>query len=1108
MSAADALSLLHLSLAAYQRQEYERSWSDCHRALTIEPHRPDGWTLAGMILRRLKRIPEAIDAYRKAIDLQPDFADPHNNFANLLREQGQAEEAVLHYRQATLLKPDFADAFNNLGGALQDACRVEEAVASFNRALALRPDNADTHWDRALALLLLGDYQQGWVDYEWRWRRGEPPPRPFREPAWDGSALNGRTILVHAEQGLGDTLQFVRYVPWVAASGGRVVLEVREPLMQLLQHTPGVDQLVMQNTLLPPFDCHIPLLSLAHIFGTTLDTIPNRVPYVPIDTERVAHWGGRLRQGSRAVRVGLVWGGNPRVKNDHWRSPRLQPLLELFAVAGVDFYLLQHGDGRRDLEQQTLPDHVIDIAAEVKDLADTAAIMMQMDLVISSDTATAHLAGALGVKGWILLQFSPDWRWLLHRSDSPWYPSLRLFRQPQPRRWDLVAAEVKQALQRFVTDFNADYDRQAAQRGQVVAAGASVPTQPVIRPVIAGGVAPTSTVPPQAYEMLTDCLNVYYGGNYAEAQRLCRQVLDLAPNMPEAWTVQGMLHRRAGHATEAVAAYKQAIGINPGYVDAYANMVNALRDLRDWDQAEYTYRLALSLRPDWPEILNGFADLLRETGRLAESVAHCRRALELKPDYADAWNHLGNALKQMGQEQQAIDCYQKALTLKPTYAEAHYNLGIAFHDIERYQEAVPCYQQAVALSPRFHQAWYNLGVAWQKSGNADQALAAYRQAIALEPGHQGAHFNLGATLNWVGRVEEALESYRQALALAPDSINIAVEIFHIEQKLCDWRSFATLRQRLVDAALSFQDKNGIPPSPFPFLSMPVAITEAEQLRIAQLHSDFLSKSVQELPRDDSNRPVAAASGRLRVGYVSADFHNHATAHLMLGHFKRHNRHRFVVFAYSLGPDDGSFYRQRIKDEVDHFIDLRTLTMREAAQRIRDDGVDLLIDLKGYTRDSRPEIFAYRPAPVQVAYLGYPGSMGADFIDYILTDRWVTPPEQQSCYSEKFIYLPHCYQVNDSEQKIAADTADRAGHGLPQQGFVFCCFNSHYKIDARIFAVWMELLHAVPDSVLWLFDGYATGKENLRRVAAEQGVSPQRLVFAPSMPKEQHLARHR
>ncbi|MBF0159882.1 MAG: tetratricopeptide repeat protein [Magnetococcales bacterium] len=1114
MSDSDVFNRLQSALTAYQRQEYERSWNDCHQALTLDANRPDGWTLAGMILRRLNRIPEANEAYRKAIALQPDFADPYNNFANLLREQGQFEEAVLYYRQAALLKPDFADAFNNLGGALQDVCRVDEAIVSFNRALDLRPDNADAHWDRALALLLSGDYERGWVDYEWRWRRGEPPPRPFREPAWDGSDLNGRTILIHAEQGLGDTLQFVRYVPWVAASGGRVVLEVREPLMKLLHTMPGVSQLVMQNTPLPAFDCHIPLLSLAYIFNTTVTTIPNQVPYIPVDAELVDYWGKQLRQNSRALRVGLVWGGNPRVKNDRWRSPRLQPLLELLTVAGVDFYILQHGDGRRDLEQLTLPDHVTDSAAEVRDLSDTAALMMQMDLVISSDTATAHLAGALGVPGWILLQFSPDWRWLLDRSDSPWYPSLRLFRQPQPRRWDRVVVEVRQALQQRVAEFQSDPDRWIRQRGRTVAvesiiAGEVASIRPVVRTVIAGGVAPTTAIPQQAYDLLTQGLSAYGQSDYTTAQQLCRQVLDLAPSMPEAWTVQGMLHRRAGRAADAVAAYKQAIGINPGYVDAYANMVNALRDLRDFDQAEYTYRLALSLRPDWPEILNGFADLLREMGRFDESVAYCRRALELKPDYADAWNHLGNALKQMGQQQQAIDCYRKALTLKPAYAEAHYNLGIALHDSERYQESIPCYQQAVALSPRFHQAWYNLGVAWQKSGNADQALSAYRQTIALEPGHQGAHFNLGATLNWVGRVEEALISYRQALRLSPDGINIAVEIFHIEQKLCHWQSFATLRQRLVEPAIACTEGGlGIPPSPFPFLSMPVAITEEEQLRIARCHSHYLHKTIQPLPQDYPTRRVNSGSRRLRVGYLSADFHNHATAHLMLGHFKRHDRSRFEVFAYSLGPDDGSFYRQRITSEVDHFVDLRSMTMLGAAQRIQQDGIDLLIDLKGYTRDSRPEILAYRPAPVQAAYLGYPGSMGADFIDAILTDRWVTPPEQQLYYSEKLVYLPHSYQVNDSGQQIASETANRLGHGLPEQGFVFCCFNSHYKIDQRIFAVWMDLLRTLPDSVLWLFDGYPTGKENLRREAAERGVDPQRLVFAPSMPKEQHLARHR
>ncbi|MBF0160351.1 MAG: glycosyltransferase family protein [Magnetococcales bacterium] len=451
---AEVLQQLQAAMAAYRCDEDERAWQHGQRAMQLDPNRVESWTLLGMLHRKAGRIPEAIAAYQQAITLQPFFADTYNNLGNLLlREQNQVDEAVACYRQVVQLRPDSVDALYNLGAALREGGQVEEAVACFDRVIALQPDHVDGHWSLALALLLMGNYRRGWPEYEWRWRLAEVTPRLFRMPQWDGSALDGRTILVHAEQGLGDTLQFIRYVPWVADRGGRVMLEVGDPLARLLQRFPGVAHLVPQRGPWPDFDCHVPLLSLPGLFATESTTIPDRIPYLAVDAPIVAHWSRRLRrQRQSVVRVGLVWGGNPNVKNDRWRSPRLRPLLDLFTVTGVDFYLLQHGDGRRDLESLSLPDHVIDIAAEVKDMADTAAIMAQLDLVISSDTATAHLAGALGLPAWILLPFAPDWRWMLGRRDTPWYPTLKLFRQARMGCWRGVVSEVKQELQQLITE--------------------------------------------------------------------------------------------------------------------------------------------------------------------------------------------------------------------------------------------------------------------------------------------------------------------------------------------------------------------------------------------------------------------------------------------------------------------------------------------------------------------------------------------------------------------------------------------------------------------------------------------------------------------------------
>ncbi|MBF0160352.1 MAG: tetratricopeptide repeat protein [Magnetococcales bacterium] len=1115
---AEVLNQLQAALAAYQREEYDRAWAHCQQALQRDGNRPDSWTMAGMIHRKAGRVAEAIEAYRRAIAVQPLFADSYNNLGNLLlRDQNKPEEAIDCYRRAIEIKPDSVDAHYNMGGALQELCRIEEAVASFQRAVALRPDYADGHWDLALALLLMGHYEQGWSEYEWRWRRGEPAPRPFAEPAWDGAPLKGRRILLYVEQGLGDAIQFARYVPLVAAHGGKVILEVREPVLTLLQRVPGVTQMVLQNTPLPPFDCHAPLMTLPYLFGTTLDTIPNRVPYLDVDAERLAYWGGRLRSGDE-VRVGLVWGGNIRVKNDAIRSPRLGPLLDLLRVAGVTFYVLQQGDGRNDLDRYApLPESLLDVVADVKDVADTAAVMTHMDLIISSDTVTAHLAGALGLPGWILTPFSPDWRWMLDRSDNPWYPTLRLFRQSQPLQWQQPVDAMRLALEQFVAEWRAFPDRRRRRGAIAVDAEVVQPdtrlVRPIQRPVMSGTAAAaiSPALVQQAYQLLTQALNSYNGHDTTTAQQLCQRALEMMPRMAEAWTIKGMIHRRQGQLSDAINAYKRAIEVNSSYADAYANLGNASLDKRDLTQAEQAYRGALSLRADWPEVLSKLSAILRETDRFTEAAAFGRRAVQIKPDFAEAWLHLANALKPLGQVEEAYNCYQKALSLQSVYPEAHYNLGILLQDLERYQEAIGCYQQALAAQNHFPQAWYNLGLAWQKLNDTDQALVCYGKASEQDATHHGAFFNRAGLLNGSGRFEEALVVYRQALAITPDDINIAVEIFHIEQKLCDWSHFdeALLRQQLVLPAVARarveQGGKGIPASPFPFLSMPTRISGEEHRLLAQAHGRHIQRGIDPLYHHYPDRTL---DQRLRIGYFSSDLRNHPIGQLVCGLFKYHDRSRFEVFVYSFGPDDGSSYRQRIQKDSDHFIDVRSWNFRQTAERIRGDRIDILVDLNGYTRDCRLEVLAHRPAPVQATYLGYPGPLGADFVQYVLTDRIVTPPEQQPFYSEKLIYLPHCYQINDNEQPLPDNTPDKVAHGLPEDSFVFCCFNTHYKIDPSVFAVWMDLLRQLPGAVLWLLDAYPLCRDYLRREAVRQGVAAERLVFAPRMGKEQHLARHR
>lgn len=392
------------------------------------------------------RVAEAETLYRHILHARPDQADALHLLGVLVGQSGNPGAGAALIRKAAALRPGEPHTWTNLGFLLREAGALAEALAACRRAVRLAPALAAAHHNRAIALLQNGDYAEGWREYGWRWQAGAPPPRALAAPAWQGEPLAGRTILLHAEQGMGDTLNFIRYAPLVAARGGRVVLEVQPPLVRLLARLPGVAAAVGVGEALPAHDLQAALPCLPGIFATTLATIPG-VPYLAAAPALTAAWRARL--AGPGPMVGLVWAGNPEQREDRWRSPRLAPLLPLLERRGVRFFGLQLGDGRRDLEGRALPGSFTDLGPEIGDFEDTAAIMAALDLVISSDTSALHLAGALGCPTWALLARVADWRWLTDRSDSPWYPTLRLYRQEHAGDWAGVVARVGRDLDQW-----------------------------------------------------------------------------------------------------------------------------------------------------------------------------------------------------------------------------------------------------------------------------------------------------------------------------------------------------------------------------------------------------------------------------------------------------------------------------------------------------------------------------------------------------------------------------------------------------------------------------------------------------------------------------------
>jgi tetratricopeptide (TPR) repeat protein len=423
------------------------------RALAIDPSRVEIWITLGNTFDRLHRHDDALRCWDHALTLKPGAPELLNNRGNALLDLNRPDDALASFDRALAIKPDYAEALVNRANALRDLNRSHDAIASCDAALVLNPDLAEAHWNKGLEQLLLGDFEQGFAEYEWRWKRASNAPRDFGVPQWrgedvSGKSLAGKTILLHAEHGFGDTIQFVRYLPMLAARGARIVLEVPDSLMPLIGDIDGVIAMISRGQPHPPIDLHCPLMSLPLAFGTTLATIPATVPYLRAPAERVEAWRARL-PASGKLRVGLVWSGKPTHRNDHNRSLAFERLAPLLVVPNIDFVSLQRDVRETDAAALQNAAAVLRPDLDQADFADTAAIIKTLDLVIAVDTAVAHLTGALAKPLWLLLPLCPDWRWLLDRTDSSWYPGARLFRQPRIGDWDTVIGRVAEGLASF-----------------------------------------------------------------------------------------------------------------------------------------------------------------------------------------------------------------------------------------------------------------------------------------------------------------------------------------------------------------------------------------------------------------------------------------------------------------------------------------------------------------------------------------------------------------------------------------------------------------------------------------------------------------------------------
>ena len=622
-------------------------------------------------------------------------------------------------------------------------------------------------------------------------------------------------------------------------------------------------------------------------------------------------------------------------------------------------------------------------------------------------------------------------------------------------------------------------------------------------------------------------------GRADEALETFDRALEIQPNMPEALYNRGVVLADMHRFELAVESYDRALVMRPEMISAIINRGVALSAMKQLDDALASYDRVLTMQPGNVMAMNNRGLALRALRRLPEAVQAYEQALSLKPDYTDARYNLAVALLDQKRPAEALAAFESVMATRGQDAELFNNRGVALLDLQHPAEALASFERTLALEPQFAEAWGNRGLALRDLVRHEEALASFDMLLTIIPRHPAALNNRGNVLRDMRHIDEAIESYGQALTIRPDyteavsnRANVwwaekheyapaladmkrvllldpehpytAGEILHLNMYGADWTDYAA-RKIELEEGIRFGQRVARP-----FLFQALAESPVDMQACSRIWARDMYPEVAGNPPHD--RAARKSHTKIRLGYVSGEFREQAVQILMAGLYDRHDRDRFELIAFDNGVSDGSPLRARLEKRFDKWIDISALSDEDAAAKIRAEEIDILVNLNGYFGKARMSVFARRPAPVQVNYLGFPATLGAPYMDYIVADKVVIPDDEQRFYDEKVTILPGCYLANDDKGRAIGDAPSRAEAGLPDKGFVFCNFNNAYKLTPDTFAGWMRILKQVDGSVLWLLESYAPFVDNVRAAAQKHAVDGGRIIFAPNKPPAEHLAR--
>jgi predicted O-linked N-acetylglucosamine transferase (SPINDLY family) len=609
----------------------------------------------------------------------------------------------------------------------------------------------------------------------------------------------------------------------------------------------------------------------------------------------------------------------------------------------------------------------------------------------------------------------------------------------------------------------------------------------------------------KAIAMKSDLAEAWLGRGHAlnqlkrhgDADIAFERAIALKQDFVDAWLGRGHVLSELGRHDDAIIAFNQAIGLKPDFAEARVRRGNVLNACRRFDEALADFELAIALKPDLAEAWLGCGLVFAQLKRYDEALARFNRAIELGPDLAEARIGPGNILLALDRPAEALEQFEQALAALPRSAKIHVAKANALRNLNRFEDALKSYERALEREPDQRDALVNRANMLAQFGRMNSAIAAYEHALATYPRDLALLTNRASVLSMTNRFDAAIRDYEQALRVAPNDVDALSGLVSALLQVCDWEGI----ERLLPQLYALIERGEAVPGLLlirMFDDPPLHLKGARNYARAVIRRPLLEAARSRGPSD-----------RIRIAYLSGDFRHHPVAYLLPGLIERHDRTCFDVTAISFGPDDGSDIRGRLVKAFNRFEDVAFKSDREVALQLRDLQIDIAVDMTGYTQYLRPSILACRPAPINVSFLGYPGTLGTDFVDYVLADKVVLPLDQQPYYTEKIVHLPDCFFLRDSAELAAGQARSRAQEGLPEQGFVFCCFNNSYKFTAPMFRTWMRLLADIEGSVLWLSSVDSQTVANLRNAAMALGVDPSRIVFAARVPSiADHLARHK